>query len=384
MIHAFPRTPSSSGLLHAASHLPRPPLALQRTAQTVSRQELLRTAFTATLDALLPPKRRTADFPLHHLAPLVHSHLTPTHVNPHPSSVLPNDCSLDESSSLSIRWIGHSTMLIRLGGVWILTDPVFSHRIGIEVFGKTIGIDRYSLPAISIEDIPKPDIILLSHAHIDHTELPTLRRFAEWYPDEITVVTAKNTRDVIDGLVWKNVHELDWDEHITVAGVQIRGLEAKHNGWRLPWERDRAAGYTESGRSYNAYLLEYTPPAETLIENGANPTRDTQSTRRIVFGGDTAYTHSFGALKSEGLSVDVAMMPVGAYGGYESLHCTPEQSLQMAHEMEAKAFIPMHCGTFDQSDESPCEPMARLLQAVSLHHTTKLALARIGDCYTLA
>jgi L-ascorbate metabolism protein UlaG (beta-lactamase superfamily) len=252
-------------------------------------------------------------------------------------------------------------MLIQMNGKTILTDPVFSERVGVEVCGKIIGIERYTQPSRTLENIPKPDIIMLSHAHLDHTDLPTLRRFADHYPEEICIVTAKNTRDIIEGLAWKSVHELDWDEEVCLFGITMRALQTQHNGWRLPWERDRARGYTDTGRSYNGYLL----------EGGG---------KKVVFGGDTAYIPHFASLRNE--SIDVAIMPIGAYHGYETLHCTPEQALQMASEMRAEYFVPMHCATFDQSNEESDEPLRRLLSA-ALRHDSKIALSRIGEHFAL-
>lgn len=248
-------------------------------------------------------------------------------------------------------------MLINLGGKWILTDPVLSERVGVEICGKVIGIERYTKPARALEDFPKPDIIALSHAHLDHTDVPTLRRFAARYPEEIHIVTAKNTRDVVENLAWKSVTELDWEEELWLEGVRICGLETRHNGWRLPWEKDRAQGYTDSGRSYNGYLL-------------------SSGGKTVVFGGDTAYTPHFSSLRNE--NVNVAIMPVGAYQGYETLHCTPEQALQMAREMRAEYFVPMHCATFDQSDEEPDEPLVRLFEAAR-QHPMEIAIRRIGE-----
>jgi L-ascorbate metabolism protein UlaG (beta-lactamase superfamily) len=252
-------------------------------------------------------------------------------------------------------------MLICFFGTTILTDPVLSDRVGIELFGKTIGIDRYTAPILTFEEIPTPDIILLSHAHFDHTDLPTLRRFAAAYPDKITVICAKNTQDVLDDLAWKNVIELDWDEEICAHDVKISALEVLHNGWRCPWERDRANGYTASGRSYNAYLLE-------------------KKECRLLFGGDTAFTTRFDELRHCG--IDVAMMPIGAYQDYESLHCTPEQALQMATTMNAAYILPMHFGVFAQSNEAPEEPLQRLTSAASLY-SSRVAAAQCGETFTL-
>jgi L-ascorbate metabolism protein UlaG (beta-lactamase superfamily) len=99
-----------------------------------------------------------------------------------------------------------------------------------------------------------------------------------------------------------------------------------------------------------------------------------------VFGGDTAYTERFQELRNEG--IDIAMMPIGAYQDYESLHCTPEQALQMATAMNARYCVPMHFGTFQQSNEEPDEPLQRLCSSASLY-SSALALTSIGEVFSL-
>ncbi|MCS6807185.1 MAG: MBL fold metallo-hydrolase [Bacteroidota bacterium] len=356
----------------------------------------VRTAATAIADALLPTKRRI----------LRRQQSLPPPVSPLPFSstqrFLPTTLyigqispSVYKCSEVSLSWhevedeqhsltcsvsalcrakystvcitrVGHASMLINMFGTTVLTDPVLSERVGINVLGRIIGIDRYTPPALTFQQIPQPDLIVLSHAHFDHTDIPTLQMFSSSYPYAIDVVCARNTADVIEHLPWKAVYELDWGQDISIhtahqGSITIRALEVAHNGWRYPWERDRSNGYTVSGRSYNAYLLE-------------------KAGKRIVFGGDTAWTESFVELRSHG--VDVAMMPIGAYQGYESLHCTPEQALAMAEMMNAEVFIPIHFGTFYQTSEEPDEPLKRLYSAAPLYSGT-LALTEHTGCYVL-
>jgi L-ascorbate metabolism protein UlaG (beta-lactamase superfamily) len=253
-------------------------------------------------------------------------------------------------------------MLIKCAGKWILTDPVFFDVIGVRILGIPMGLRRNTPPALPFDALPKPDLVLLSHAHIDHADLPTLEALTRHYPHELTLVTAKNTTDVMECMNWGNILELDWNQDHTFDGVNIRALPVIHNGGRMPFDRDRANGYKKTGRSYNAYR----------IAGGG---------MSAVFGGDTAYTPAFKHLAEEG-GVDVAMMPIGAYRHYEHLHCTPEQSLQMADEMEARYFVPMHCMTFRQSEEPPAEPLERL-QAAAPNAHTQIAFTHIGHTLTL-
>ncbi|MDX1700596.1 MAG: MBL fold metallo-hydrolase, partial [Melioribacteraceae bacterium] len=173
-----------------------------------------------------------------------------------------------EEDQINISWIGHSTILINYFGTMILTDPVLLDRVGIYIAGTSFGPSRLIPPALTIDEVPKPDIVLLSHAHMDHMDYPTLKKLTRKYPNQIDAITAHLTEDVIDDLEWKSLTSIDWGDELDMQGIKFTALEVKHFGWRFPWEKDRSRGYFEDGRSYNAYLLE---------KNG----------RSILFGGDT-------------------------------------------------------------------------------------------------
>jgi L-ascorbate metabolism protein UlaG (beta-lactamase superfamily) len=288
--------------------------------------------------------------------------------------------------TVTVAWIGHSTMLIKMFGVTILTDPVLFDRVGLYVFGTTFGLTRFVPPALPFEQIPKPDVVLLSHAHLDHCDYYSLKRLTERHPNTITAVVAANTRDVVESLAWKRLVELDWHEELRLelqtlqepsAELVVRALPVKHVGWRLPGDPDRAQGFAK-GRSFNAYLVEH-------------------KGKRVVFGGDTAYTDAFAdlgrQLAANGHHVDIAMMPIGAYFPWKAVHCTPEEALQMAEAMRAAWFVPMHCNTFPLGREATNEPLERLQTAfvrasthLSTHTTTngiQLALDSIGKTFVL-
>ncbi|MDZ4745962.1 MAG: MBL fold metallo-hydrolase [bacterium] len=254
-----------------------------------------------------------------------------------------------------VCWIGHSTVLIRLNEKWILTDPLLFSNYGIQAFGMTLGPRRISNPALHIEQIPKPDLVLLSHAHMDHMDRKTLKALTELYPGKLNAITASNTSDIIDDLPWGSLNEMDWGENSTVNGLSIRALKVKHNGWRMPGEACRAAGQRRTGRSYNGYE----------IESGGI---------RIVFGGDTAYTTDFTNVRGP---VDIAIMPIGAYDPYPETHCTPEESLAMVEMMKARYMVPIHHATFCQSQEPMSEPMQRLYKAIR-RSSSQLALQEVG------
>ena len=241
------------------------------------------------------------------------------------------------NSFFESTWIGHSTVLIKFGGTTILTDPVLFDRVGYDILGTTWGLRRYTQPALSPQNLPPIDIVILSHAHIDHMNVESLRFLTERQPNKITCITAFNTKDIIDDLKWGSLIELDWNDSIQVNSVNITGKEVLHNGWRIPGDPCRRAGQLKTGRSYNGYVIE---------RNGL----------KVAFGGDTAYTKSF---KQFG-NCDVSIMPIGAYQGCSDNHCTPEESVEMTRMMRSPIILPIHFGTFKQTDEPVWEPIQRL------------------------
>ena len=265
------------------------------------------------------------------------------------------------NENINIAWIGHSTVLMNFYGIWILTDPVLSERIGIYFLGTNWGPSRYTYPALEFDQIPKPDIMLLSHAHMDHMDYPTLKDFADKYPNQIDLVTSYLTKDVIEDLPWKSIKELDWGEEYFLNGIKIKAYEVKHFGWRFPWEKDRSKGFFKNGRSYNAYLLE-------------------REGKKILFGGDTAKTEKLKILKDE--QVDVAIMPIGAYRPWKWNHCNPEEALIMANEINAKYFIPIHCSTFQQGQEPRAEPLKWLNESI-VNYNLQLGWNKIGQTFTI-
>jgi L-ascorbate metabolism protein UlaG (beta-lactamase superfamily) len=267
-----------------------------------------------------------------------------------------------KDDEINIAWIGHATVLINFYGTWILTDPVLFETIGLYVLGSSWGPSRFTHPALSINEMPKPDIILLSHAHMDHMDYPTLSAITNMFPNQLDCITAYNTMDVIADLEWKSLQEIDWGEKTELLGVKFKALEVKHFGWRFPWEWDRSKGYMKEGRSYNAILLE---------KNG----------KKILFGGDTAYQELLKPLKEE--KIDVAIMPIGAYVPWRKNHCNPEEALIMASDhINAEYFIPIHTKTFKQGREPIEEPINWLLDSVK-NYNIKLGLDDIGQTFTL-
>ena len=266
-----------------------------------------------------------------------------------------------KDDEINVAWIGHATVLINFFGKYILTDPVFFEAVGVYIEGYILGPRRASLPALMLEDIPKPDIVLLSHAHMDHMDYKTLKALTEKYPGELDCFVAYNTKDVIEDLKWKSINVVDWDERISLNGINFKGIEVQHFGWRYPGEKERSTGNFLDGRSFNGFIME-------------------RFGKKILFGGDTTFTDKFKKHRDE--NVDIAIMPIGAYKPWRKYHCTPEEALVMAeYHLGAKYFIPIHTKTFD-SNEMIYEPLNWLAKS-SKHYQMKVGLWDIGETFTL-
>jgi L-ascorbate metabolism protein UlaG (beta-lactamase superfamily) len=257
---------------------------------------------------------------------------------------------------VTAAWIGHATVLINFFGIKILTDPVLFARIGIRLPGFTIGPKRLTAPALEFHELPKIDVVLLSHAHFDHFDLRTLHCF-----DETTcVVTAPNTADLLKWTRLRDVTELRWGEekslNTSAGAVTISAFQVKH--WGARKQRD-------TYRGYNGYVME----------------SRSRGRRRILFGGDTAMTNTFAELSQHG-PVDLAIMSIGAYNPWIQSHCTPEQAIEMANAADARFVMPVHHQTFRLSFEPFREPIERFQAALS-NTPERIALREIGETFVL-
>ena len=248
-------------------------------------------------------------------------------VNPPDPAPYKPDLSNWEKHDLAACWIGHATVLLRIGGMTVLTDPVFSSRIGVGLGLMTGGPRRFVAPALTPRELPMIDLVLISHAHFDHLDRPSLVRL----PKRTPIVTAHRTHDLISDLSFRQVTELQWGERTRIGGISVTACKVNHWGARTFYDRHRG---------FNGYLLE-------------------AGNQRVLYGGDTAYHEGFRSLGK----VNLAAMGIGAYDPYIAAHATPEQAWIMADHVRADFLMPMHHSTFRLSFEPMHEPMERMLAA---------------------
>ena len=243
-----------------------------------------------------------------------------------------------EALPLAGTWIGHATVLLRIGGMWAITDPVFSHRIGVKLGPLTLGVERLSPPNLRPEMLPPIDLVLISHAHFDHLDKPSLRQLIS---DTTTVITSSKTSRLIPR-GFGDVREAHWGQSVRVGPLTIHALKPQHWGARTAWDRHRG---------YNSYVLEATRGV------GLAPTR-------VLYAGDTAYTRAYERVGG----VDLSVFGIGAYDPWIHAHATPEQVWEMHEQAGARYLLPIHHSTFKLSDEPVGEPMKRLLAAAGNDH----------------
>jgi L-ascorbate metabolism protein UlaG (beta-lactamase superfamily) len=229
---------------------------------------------------------------------------------------------------LTLSWLGHATVLLNFFGRRIVTDPVLENRIGIGRGLLKLGPRRLAPPALRARELPPLDLVLLSHAHMDHTDLGTLGAL----PRRTPVVVQPGNRDLVRR--FRQVEELPWGQTVEMAGVEITSVEVRHWGARMIHDQQRG---------YGGYLLR-------------------RSGVTVLFAGDTAYTEAFARL-GRSARVDLAILPIGAYDPWIANHASPEEAWRMFRALGATWVLPVHHSTFRLSREPLDEPVHRLLAA---------------------
>jgi L-ascorbate metabolism protein UlaG (beta-lactamase superfamily) len=267
-----------------------------------------------------------------------------------PAPVKPNPAAWSDND-ITICWIGHATTLINFYGVHILTDPTFGNHIGPFLGAGTIGPKRYVAPALGFKELPPIDMLLLSHAHMDHMDVATLSRV----PPKTFTLTARSTSDVLSGAGLEQFTEMRWGDktifRCAKGDLEIEAFQVKHWGKRWP---------NGIERGYNGYVLR-------------------REGRVLLFGGDTAQTPLFSEIKSRG-PFEAAILPIGAYQPWIWNHCSPEQAVELANQAGARYIVPVHHQTFRLSNEPMNEPIERF-QAALQKEPERIALKRIGEIF---
>ncbi|WHY69363.1 MBL fold metallo-hydrolase [Neobacillus sp. SuZ13] len=232
----------------------------------------------------------------------------------------------ENKSKTSYTWVGHSTFLIQLNGINILTDPVWARRMGLE--------KRLTEPGISLADLPEIDVVVISHGHYDHLDFPTLKKL-KGNPQYFVPAGLKA---LFNRKGYQKVSELNWWESVELGGITIHFVPAQH------WTRRSLTDMNTS--HWGGWIFQ--TPLETLY-----------------FVGDTGYFSGFKQIAERFNSIDTVFMPIGAFEPewfMAPAHISPEDSVKAFIELKAKSFVPMHYGTYRLADDTGPEALDRLLR----------------------
>jgi N-acyl-phosphatidylethanolamine-hydrolysing phospholipase D len=253
-----------------------------------------------------------------------------------------------------IAWIGHATFLIKLGDTTIITDPLFSKNTGPLIFGPK----RYVEPAIKLSEVPKTDLLLLTHNHYDHLDASAVRNFP--HKDAKVLLPLKLSKYFKR---YKDVNELDWYDEIQVnKDIKVTLLPAVHWSKRSLWDTNKTL--------WGNFLIEY-------------------KGKKILFACDTGPGNIYKKLGEKYGPIDITFINIGAYNFFPMMpvkdksayHTNPEEALKIGQDLKSKKIIGMHWGTVVLSLEPVMEPPKRFKDGASSYGYKKedAIIFKIGE-----
>lgn len=237
-------------------------------------------------------------------------------------------------------WIGQATYYLRLRGIGILTDPIFSDRASPVAF---VGPKRGTPPGRSLDSLPGVDLVLISHGHYDHLDKRSIKRIHRLYPQAVYAVPL-GIGELLRGwgIPATQIHELDWWEEFSWNGLQLQCVPAHHTSRR---------GAFKSSRNRTLW-------AGWVLQ---------QQERKLWFAGDIGMGNGeyYQALAEKHAPLDLALLPIGNYlpARYTSVHISPRQAVQLHVLTEARLSLAMHWGTFGMTYEELEDPPRDLAAA---------------------
>lgn len=227
----------------------------------------------------------------------------------------------DTETELTITFVNHSTFLIQWNDLNVLTDPIWSERCSPFSF---VGPQRMRPPGIAYEDLPSIDVIILSHNHYDHLDLPTLKNLERDFSP--VFVVPLGVKEFLAKSDIQNIIELDWWQEAN-AGVNVKSIPAQHFSGRGIFDRNRTL--------WSGYTIEY-------------------SDKKVYFAGDSGYGDFFKEIGNKEGPMDVSLIPIGAYlpnWFMSPIHMSPLEAVKVHKDVKSKQSIATHFGTFPLADE---------------------------------
>lgn len=242
--------------------------------------------------------------------------------------------NLEPQSTQYAVWIGHATYLMNNGDVTILTDPIFSERASPVSWA---GPERLIPPAMTVDQLPSIDVVVISHNHYDHFDLPSLKALQKNNP-EMLILVPQGDKDLLDSQGLANVSEFRWWQNILLKQTEFTFTPVQHWSGRGITGRNTSlwGGWFMKGPSLSLY-----------------------------HAGDTGYSKDFVMTRQRMGIPDVAFIPIGAYKPrwfMKNQHVNPAEAVQVALDLQVPRSFGMHWGTFILTDEAIEEPRMALAQ----------------------
>lgn len=249
-----------------------------------------------------------------------------------------------DGAAMTVTWVGHATVLLQLGGLNIVTDPMWSERASPVGFA---GPRRWVRPGVSFAQLPPIDVVLLTHNHYDHLDARSVRELAERFPEACWLVPL-GLAEFVRRRGARKVEQLDWWNETEVGDLRAACVPAQHFSGRGLADRNATlwCGWTL-----------------------------TKGERRVFFAGDSGYHPEFRVIGERYGPFDVTLLPVGAYEPawfMQPAHMNPEEAVRVFCEMNGnrdgppynrRIMVPIHYATFKLTDEPLDEPPERTRQA---------------------
>jgi L-ascorbate metabolism protein UlaG (beta-lactamase superfamily) len=252
-------------------------------------------------------------------------------------------------NDLVLTFVNHVTFLIQTNGLNFLTDPVYCQRASPS---QRIGPKRVRAPGLPFDSLPQIDAVLVSHNHYDHMDVETLRRLEERF--QPLFLTPLGNKRTLGGVA--RVTECDWWQNIEPwPGTKLHTVPAQHWSGRGLYDRNQAL--------WGGFVIE-TPR------------------KKIYFAGDTGYGPLFKEIHSHFGTVDVALLPIGAYEPrwfMREQHMNPEDAVLAHLDLRPRLSVGTHFGTFQLTDEGIDDPLKDLAVALSKHRVENFTTMEFGE-----
>nr|WP_242625245.1 MBL fold metallo-hydrolase [Krasilnikovia cinnamomea] len=253
-----------------------------------------------------------------------------------------------DPDGLFVTWYGHSSALVEIDGRRVLLDPVWSDRCSPS---RLVGPKRLHEPPIPLRDLPPIDAVLISHDHYDHLDMATVRNLVDLQSAPFLVPLGVGAHLERWGVPAARIVELDWDERVTVAGVEFVATAARHFSGR---------GFARDETLWASWVI-------------AGPTR------RAFYSGDTGYFPGFAEIGERHGPFDVTLVQIGAYGeAWPDIHMLPEDGVATHVDVRGGLMIPVHWATFNLALHDWAEPADRAW-AEAKARDVRLAVPRPGE-----